>query len=400
MTEPQALPPSSDPPPPSRRRRPWLWPVVVVLLLALILVAVHRWRGGAARFGRGPLGPKGPVPVEVATVRRGDVPIWIPALGTITPFATVTVHPQVSGELERIGFAEGETVHTGEFLAQVDPRPFEAALALARASLDRDAALLANARRDLARYRALITRNAVSRQQLDTQKALVDQAIGTVEGDRAQVRTAELNVNYAHIVAPITGRVGLRQVDAGNYVTPGDANGIVVITQMRPISAIFAIPEDDVDGVLEAMHGGRKLEVDVYDRSGDTRLATGVLLTVDNQIDPATGTVKLRASFANRHERLFPNQFVNVRLLEKVLHGQVLIPDTAVQRGAPKGVPGTFVYVVDAHRRVSVRPIVLGPASDHEVVATQGLVPGMRVVTEGGDRLRDGATVQWRGAGS
>jgi multidrug efflux system membrane fusion protein len=399
VTEPQTPTPTVDPPP-ARRRRRWLWAVVVVVLLAVILVAVHRWRGGAGRFGAGRTGPKGPVPVEVATVRRGDVPIWIPALGTITPFATVTVRTQVSGELQRIGFVEGQTVHAGEFLAQIDPRPYEAALALARAALDRDTALLANARRDLARYRALIVRNAVSRQQLDTQKALVAQTAGTVEGDRAQVRTAALNLNYAHIVAPITGRVGLRQVDAGNYVTPGDANGIVVITQMRPISAIFSIPEDDVDGVLAAMRGGRKLEVEVYDRSGATRLATGTLLTIDNQIDPATGTVKLRAAFANQDGRLFPNQFVNVRLLEQVLHGRVLIPDTAVQRGAPKGVPGTFVYVVGARRRVTVQPIVVGPASDHEVVVTQGLVPGQRVVTEGGDRLRDGATVQWRGTGS
>ncbi len=363
-----------------------------------ILVAVHRWRGGAARFGRGGLGPKGAVPVEVATARRGDVPIWIPALGTVTPFATVTVRTQVSGVIQRIGFVEGETVHAGGFLAQIDPRPYEAALALARAALGRDTALLANARRDLARYRALVARNAVSRQQLDTQQALVEQTVGTVAGDRAQVRSAALNVNYAHIVAPITGRVGLRQVDAGNYVTPGDANGIVVITQMRPISVIFSIPEDDIDGVLGAMRGGHRLEVDVYDRSGSARLATGSLLTVDNQIDPATGTVKLRASFANADGRLFPNQFVNVRLLERVLRGRVLIPDTAVQRGAPKGVPGTFVYLVGGHHRVTVRPVVLGPTSDHEVVVTRGLGPGQRVVTEGGDRLRDGATVQWRGA--
>ncbi len=397
MTEPQTPAPTSDPPP-LRRRRRWLWPLVVVVLLAAILVAVHRWRGGAARFGRGGMGPKGPVPVEVATARRGDVPIWIPALGTVTPFATVTVRTQVSGEIQRIGFVEGETVHAGAFLAQIDPRPYEAALALARAARDRDTALLANARRDLARYRALVVRNAVSRQQLDTQKALVEQTVGTVAGDRAQVRSAALNVTYAHIVAPVTGRVGLRQVDAGNYVTPGDANGIVVITQMRPISVIFSIPEDDIDGVLAAMRGGHPLEVDVYDRSGSTRLATGRLLTVDNQIDPATGTVKLRASFANQDERLFPNQFVNVRLLEKVLRGRVLIADTAVQRGAPKGVPGTFVYLVGEHHRVTVRPVVLGPTSDHEVVVTQGLAPGQRVVTEGGDRLRDGATVQWPGA--
>ena len=397
MNEPQIPPPTSDPPP-LRRRRRWLWPLVVVGLLVAILVAVHRWRGGAARFGRAGLGPKGPVPVEVATARRGDVPIWIPALGTVTPFATVTVRTQVSGVIQRIGFVEGETVRAGGFLAQIDPRPYEATLALARAALDRDTALLANARRDLARYRALVVRNAVSRQQLDTQKSLVAQAVGTVAGDRAQVRSAALNVTYAHIVAPITGRVGLRQVDAGNYVTPGDANGIVVITQMRPISVIFSIPEDDIDGVLGAMRGGHRLEVDVYDRSGSDRLATGTLLTVDNQIDPATGTVKLRASFANADGLLFPNQFVNVRLLEKVLRGRVLIPDTAVQRGAPNGVPGTFVYLVGGHDRVTVRPVALGPVSDHEVVVTRGLAPGQRVVTEGGDRLRDGATVQWRGA--
>ncbi|HUY84584.1 MAG TPA: efflux RND transporter periplasmic adaptor subunit [Steroidobacteraceae bacterium] len=398
MTDPQADSASSAAVRPRRRR--WLIVAAALLILAAIIFAVHYRHVSAMRYGHRFAGRKAPVPVELATVSRGDVPIWIAALGAVTPLATVTVRTQVSGELQKIGFVEGETVRAGQFLAQVDPRPFAAALELARAALDRDTALLANARRDLARYSALIARDAVSRQQVDTQRALVAQYVGTVAGDRAQVRSAELNLNYARIVAPIAGRVGLRLVDAGNYVTPGDATGIVVITELRPISAIFSIPEDDIDGVLRAMRGGRKLEVDAYDRTDRTKLATGTLLTIDNQIDPATGTVKLRALFANQAGLLFPNQFVNVRLLEEVLRGRVLIPSTAVQRGAPNGVAGTFVYLVGSNRKVSVRPVVLGPTSDRMVVVVRGLAPGMRVVTEGGDRLRNGATVQWRGARS
>lgn len=384
---------------PHRRRWPYVV-ILVALLLAGVFWRIHEAdRRSAARRGRFLAGAKAPVPVAVATVVRGDVPIRIAALGAITPLATVTVRTQISGQLQKIAFTEGEAVHAGQFLAQIDPRPYEAALSLARASLVRDTALLANARLDLKRYAALVRRDAIARQQFDTQRALVSQYQGTVQGDRAQVRSAALNLQYAHIVSPIAGRAGLRQVDAGNYVTPGDANGIVVITQLRPISAIFSIPEDDIDGVLRAMRGGAKLEVDAYDRSDNRKLASGRLLTIDNQIDPATGTVKLRAWFSNADGRLFPNQFVNIRLLETVLHGRVLIPGDAVHHGAPNGVASTFVYLVGAGRKVAVHPVVLGPSAGERVVVDSGLAPGERVVTEGGSRLRDGALVRWRGAG-
>ncbi|HVC00987.1 MAG TPA: efflux RND transporter periplasmic adaptor subunit [Steroidobacteraceae bacterium] len=387
-----------QPGPERKHGRLWLIAAAVAaMLIAVVIVRLHHadrraMRGGAFH------GANAPVPVAVATVSRGDVPLRIPALGAITPLATVTVRTQISGELQTIAFTEGQMVHAGQFLAQIDPRPYQAALEEAQAALDRDAALLANARLDLRRYTGLIARHAIAEQQLDTQRALVAQYVGTVEGDRAQVRAAALNLTYAHIVAPIAGRVGLRQIDAGNYVTPGDANGIVVITQLRPISAIFSIPEDDIDGVLRAMRSGKTLEVDAYDRSDSAQLASGKLLTIDNQIDPTTGTVKLRAQFANDGGLLFPNQFVIISLLETVLHGRVLIPGDAVHRGAPNGVASTFVYLVGAARKVAVRPVVLGPASGDLVVVKRGLEPGQRVVTEGGDRLRDGATVQWSGA--
>ena len=381
-----------------RRRRVPLAAAGALLLAAAIFYRIHQAhqragsRDAAARASA-------PVAVLVATATRGDVWVRIPALGAITPLALVTVKPQISGQLRRIAFTEGQTVRAGDFLAEIDPRPYEAALSQAKAALDRDSALLANAQLDLKRYSGLIARDAIAAQQLDTQRALVKQYQGTVEGDRAQVRIAALNLQYTHIVAPISGRVGLRQVDAGNYVTPGDANGIVTIAELQPISAIFSIPEDDVDGVLRALRTGRSLEVDAYDRSDSTKLATGRLLTMDNQIDAATGTVKLRAQFDNRDHRLFPNQFVNIRLLETVLEGQLLIPGSAVHRGAPNGIASTFVYLVGAHHKVSVRAVGLGVASGEIVAVTSGLAPGDLVVTEGGDRLRDGATVEWPGAG-
>lgn len=380
-----------------RRRRT---PLAIggLLLAAALFYRIHlshqraASRAAAARTAA-------PITVLVAAATRGNLPVRIPALGAITPLAFVTVKPQISGRLDRIVFTEGEAVRAGDFLAEVDPRPYEAALSQAKATLDRDEALLANAQLDLKRYSGLIERDAIAAQQLDTQRALVKQTQGTVEGDRAQVRIAALNLQYTHIVAPISGRVGLRQVDAGNYVTPGDANGIVTIAQLQPISAIFSIPEDDVDGVLRALRSGRALEVDAYDRSDSTKLATGRLLTMDNQIDAATGTVKLRALFDNRDHQLFPNQFVNIRLLESVLGNQLLIPGSAVHRGAPNGVASTFVYLVGAGRKVSVRAVGLGAAAGEVVAITSGLAPGDLVVTEGGDRLRDGAIVKWPGAG-
>ncbi len=377
-----------------RKRRLLLVVGIIVILLAVLLIRIRQQAHppGSGAAGRG--GAGGPIAVAVATVTKGDIPVRIPALGSITPLATVTVRTQISGQLQKIAFQEGQMVRVGDFLAQIDPRPYQAALNQAKAALDRDTALLANARLDLQRYRGLMAQDAIAEQQLDTQRALVKQYEGTVEGDRAQVATAALNLQYTHIVAPVAGRVGLRQVDQGNYVTPGDASGIVVITQLQPISAIFSIPEDNVDEILRRLHQGATLEVAAYDRADSSKIAVGKLETIDNQIDVATGTFKLRALFDNKDGRLFPNQFVNIRLLEKVLRDQVLMPSAAARRGAPNGVVSAFVYLVNSDHTVSVRPVALGVAAGDIVAVTSGLIPGDVVVTLGGDRLRDGAVVQ------
>ncbi|MGH8261038.1 MAG: efflux RND transporter periplasmic adaptor subunit, partial [Steroidobacteraceae bacterium] len=315
------------------------------------------------------------------------------ALGTVTPLATVTVKTQVNGQLQKIAFKEGQLVHAGEFLAQVDPRPYQASVDQARGNLRRDQALLRDAQLDLKRYEDLIKQDAVSQQQLDSQRALVDQYEGTVEADKGQVSAAAVNLSYTHIVSPVTGRVGLRQVDAGNYVTPGDANGIVVITQLDPITVIFPVPEDYVSEIQQRLGSGATLAVEAYDRTDRSLLATGKLATLDNEVDTSTGTVKLRALFDNRGGVLFPNQFVNVQLLESVLHDQLVIPEAAVRRGAPNGVVSTFVYLVQPDHKVAVRPVTLGVQDGDRVAVKSGLQAGDLVVTEGGDRLRDGSTV-------
>ena len=255
-----------------------------------------------------------------------------------------------------------------------------------------------DARLDLKRYEDLITQDSVAEQQVDTQRSLVDQDVGTVASDEAQVKTAKVNLIYCHITSPVTGRVGLRQVDQGNYVTPGDTNGIVVITQLQPITAIFPIPEDNVTKVMQRLHDGASLAAEAYDRTNSTKLATGQVLTVDNQIDVTTGTVKLRALFDNKDNMLFPNQFINIQLLVDDLKNQVVMPNAAVHRGAPNGVAATFVYLVNADDTVSVRPVTLGVVDGENVGVTAGVTPGAVVVTEGGDRLRDGAQVSLPGS--
>jgi multidrug efflux system membrane fusion protein len=349
--------------------------------------------GGGGGGGRGG-GGGGPVAVTIAPAAAGDIEVRIPALGTITPLATVTVRPQVSGILTKIAFQEGQLVKAGQFLAEIDPRPYQAALDQAKGNLRKDLALLADAKLDLKRFEELIKEDSVAQQQLDTQRSLVDQYGGTIESDQAAVQTAQINLQYTHIGAPVTGRVGLRQVDQGNYVTPGDTNGIVVVTQLQPISAIFAVPEDNVTTLMQRMQQGATLTAEAYDRGNSTKLADGQVKTVDNQIDTTTGTIKLRALFDNQDGRLFANQFVNIKLVVNVLRDQTVIPGAAVHRGAPDGVTGTFVYLVNsAESKVSVRPVSLGVIDGERVAVTKGLAPGDLVVTEGGDRLRDGAPV-------
>jgi multidrug efflux system membrane fusion protein len=350
--------------------------------------------GGAGGGRRAGGGPNSAVAVTVASVVSGDIEVRIPALGTVTPLATVTVRPQVSGILTKIAFQEGQLVKAGQFLAEIDPRPYQAALEQANGNLRRDQALLADAKLDLTRFEELIKEDSVAQQQLDTQRALVDQYIGTLESDRAAVKTAQINLEYTHIGSPVSGRVGLRQVDQGNYVTPGDTNGIVVVTELQPISTIFAVPEDNVNTLMKQMQASVALTAEAYDRGNSSKIAEGTVKTVDNQIDTTTGTIKLRAVFDNKDGLLFANQFVNIQLVVNVLHDQTVMPGAAVHRGAPDGVVSTFVYLVNtADSTVSVRPITLGVIDGERVAVTKGLQPGDVVVTEGGDRLRDGAAV-------
>ena len=394
--QPVADMPREAPPPSFVRRHPVAIGLTLVglVLLALIVRGVrHRGQNGGFPGAQNNDDKDAPVAVSVATVGTGDIQVRIAALGTITPLATVTVRTQISGMLTKIAFTEGQLVHAGDFLAQIDPRPYEAALKQNEGTLRRDEALLANAKLDLTRYKDLIKDDAVSAQQLDQQKALVEQYEGTVETDRAQVTAAQVNLSYTHITAPVTGRVGLRQVDSGNYVTPADATGIVVITQLEPITAIFPVPEDDVAPIVRRLSQKAILPVEAYDRSNSAQLAVGKLLTLDNQIDTTTGTVKLRALFDNHDGALFPNQFVNIELLQDVLHDQTVMPNAAVRRGAPNGVVTTFVYLVRKDHTVAVRPVTLGVLDGERVAVTNGLTVGDQVVTDGGDRLRDGASV-------
>ena len=379
-------------------RRHWVALLVVIVILMLMFVLVkyikHKQPLPAAGGpGRGAGGQNGPVAVSVATAVSGDIQLRIPALGTVTPLATVTVRSQISGVMQKILFTEGQIVHQGDSLAQIDPRPYEAALQQMQGNLRRDQSLLTNARLDLKRYEGLVKEDSIAQQQLDTQRALVDQYNGTIESDEGQVKTAQVNLIYTHIIAPVTGRVGLRQVDQGNYVTPGDANGIVVINQLQPITVIFSIPEDNVPTLMRRVNAGGPLAVEAYDRTNSNKLADGRLVTVDNEIDVTTGTVKLRAQFDNKDSLLFPNQFVNIQLLQELLQNQIIMPNSAVRRGAPNGVVSTFVYVVNSDRTVTVRPVTLGVADGERVAVTKGLSAGEMVVTEGGDRLRDGAQV-------
>jgi multidrug efflux system membrane fusion protein len=387
--------PTHSPVPPAETKPPSglgrIVAVIVILLLAVGLVWWLRHKPAEVTRTR-----PGLPPVATAPVQTGDINVTINALGTVTSLATVTIRSQISGQLVRVAYNEGQLVNKGDLLAEIDSRPYELALAQAEGALKRDQALLQAAKLDLERYQNLVKTNAIPRQQLDTQVALVQQDEGLVIADQAQIDTQRLNIAYCHIVAPVSGRVGLRLVDQGNYVTPGDANGLVVITQLQPISVMFTTAEDNLPPILKRVQSGATLPVTAYDRSGKTRLATGTLLTFDNQIDTTTGTVKLRANFENKDSALFPNQFVNVELLVDVLHDTPIVPSSAIQRGAP----GTFVYLVNsADSTVSVKPIELGPANGERVAVKSGLKAGDEVVVDGADKLRDGIKITIRQPG-
>ncbi|MDA8457233.1 efflux RND transporter periplasmic adaptor subunit [Acidovorax sp. GBBC 3334] len=399
---------------PGRRAR-WLGSAVALLVVALLcggawwLVQRSKAPVGGAGFPAvggpgGPAGPAGPGPgggggraqvtVGEATARMASLPVTLDALGTVTSVATVTLRPQVSGVLTQVLFTEGQTVRKGQVLAQIDPRPYEQALMQAEGTRRRDEAQLENARITLERYRTLLSQDSIARQDVDTQAALVKQLEGTVMTDRAQERTARLNLDYTRVTAPSSGRIGLRTVDAGNYVTTGDTAGIATITQTAPIDVQFSIPQDrvaDVQGAADTA-AAAGLTVAASDRTRTSELARGRFSTLDNLVDTTTGTVKGKARFENADGKLFPNQFVNVRLQLREVPALV-VPVTAVRTGAN----GDFVYVINEDRTVTMRKVRRGQATVEWIAITEGLQPGDRVVTEGGDRLRDGARVQLQG---
>lgn len=340
--------------------------------------------GRHGRFGA-PLAP-----VQAATATSESVPRYLSGLGTVTAANTVTVRSRVDGQLLAIHFQEGQQVKAGDLLAEIDPSQFKVALAQAQGQLAKDRATLANARRDLARYQQLVKSNLVSRQELDTQQSLVSETNGTIKADEAAVASAQLQLNWSRIVAPIDGRVGLKQVDIGNQISSGDTTGIVVLTQTQPIDLVFTLPENDIAAVVQAQKAGKALPVEAWDRTNKQKIASGALLSLDNQIDATTGTIKLKARFSNQDDALFPNQFVNAHMLVDTEHNAVVIPAAALQMGNE----GHFVWVLNADNKVSKHTVTPGIQDSLKVVISAGLSAGDRVVTDGIDRLTEGAKVE------
>ncbi len=365
------------------RLMPWL---IMIAVFGIVVVLVLRLKGGSTQGHYVPLAPQA---VGIATVAPHDMQVVDNGLGTVTSLATITVQTQISGVLQTIGFKEGQIVHKGDFLAQIDPRPYQALLNQARGTLLHDQGLLKEAQMDEKRYETLHRQDSIGRQQYEDQVFVVQQYQGSVAADQGSIEAQQVNLDFCHITSPVTGRVGLRQVDQGNYVTPSLANGIVVVTQLDPISVIFTLPEDDVAPIQEQLAAGATLQVVAYDRSNTVQVGTGTLETIDNQIDTTTGTVKLRALFANPKFTLFPNQFVNLRLIVSTVKNALTVPNAAIQTGAP----GSFVYVVQPDSTVAVQVVKLGVADSERTQILEGLEAGQKIVVDGADRLRDGAHV-------
>jgi len=394
-TEP-AKPTVPAPPNPGSTRKIWIW----LLILAVIAAGAYFYFSRATQqqettatsspAARGRRGRTGVPPVVAVKAVRGNIDLYYTGLGAVTPIFTVTVKSRVDGQLMQVLYKEGQKVKEGDPLVEIDPRPYQAALTQYEGALLRDQAALQNAKVDLARYQQLIGRKAIPEQMVATQQALVAQDEGTVKADQGQIEAAKLNLAYCHITAPISGRLGLRLVDPGNYVAASSATPLAVITQEDPISVIFTLAEDQLSQVVQRFNHGARLTVDAYDREMNQKIVTGVLSTIDNQIDQTTGTVKLRATFSNPGGRLFPNQFVNAKLLVQERRGVVLLPNAAIQHNSQT----TYVYLVNPDNTVTIRPIQLGTADADNTEITSGVAPNDVVVMTGVDKLQEGTKVQ------
>jgi multidrug efflux system membrane fusion protein len=386
--------------PPARRWYQLWWVWVLAACVAGFFIYSHL---GKAAKSTGTGSPAGAgknlaqrVPVTAIAAQKGDIGVYLTGLASVSPLRTVTVKSRVDGELMRIHYKEGQIVKGGQLLAEIDPRPFQAQLTQAQGQMIRDQALLANAKLDMKRYRILNSQDSIAEQQYATQKSLVHQLEGTVKLDQGQIDNAKLQLVYAKITAPVSGRIGLRQVDPGNIIHATDTTGLAVITQLEPITVIFTIPEDNLPEVYTKFKAGERLPVYAYNREQTKRLSGGYLKSLDNQIDPNSGTIKLRAEFANKDHMLFPNQFVNARLLLETRHGAILVPTAVIQRSTQ----GPFVYLVKPDQTVTVRRVRLGPTEGDQTAIEEGLAPGDLVVLEGAERLREGSKVELKKNGN
>src|ERR1041384_7123622 len=385
-------PPAAVDQPRRQTRKPWLMLALLVLAGLIGFLITQRRQNGTVAAAKTPPAPPG-VAISTAAAQQGDIGVYINALGSVAPLSTVTVKSRVDGQLMSVNYREGQMVKQGEVLAEIDSRPFQAQLVQAQGQYDRDKALLENANLDLNRYQIAYSKNAIPKQQLDTQVATVHQLEGTVKLDQGQIDTARVNLAYCQITSPISGRVGLRLVDPGNIVHAADTNGMLVITQLQPINVLFSVAEDYLPQIRQQLGRGNRLTVDAFDRTQQTKLSSGALLTFDNEIDTTTGTIKLKAVFPNNDNALFPNQFVNARLLLNTEHGVILVPSAAIQRSATDA----FVYVVKPDQTVAMQNVSAG-TTDGSVTAVEGLKAGDVVAVDGFDKLQSGAKVVVRGA--